>query len=74
MKPLKAEPRRRATTRRFWPTYRSRGDCANTLTYWLRYALAEPRDFSYTAPLRIACHLWGHHSAPCRGIPGHPRR
>ena len=66
--------RAKAVRRRFWFDYRFREDCGNAFTYWLWYALSEPRDFAYTAPRRAACRLFGHHSAACRGIPGRPRR
>ncbi|WP_435610058.1 hypothetical protein [Streptomyces sp. C10-9-1] len=55
------------------PAYRARSDCRSTVTYWLRYALAEPRDLAYAAPRRLACRLLGRHNATCRGRTDHPR-
>lgn len=66
--------RTRFARRRLWFNYRFRTDCKNAATYWLWYALAEPRDFTSAAPGRIACRLFGRHGATCKGIPGHPRR
>jgi hypothetical protein len=66
--------RTRASRRRFWFNYRFREDCRNGAIYWFWYALAEPGDFAYTAPRRLACCLFDRHSAACRGIPDHPRR
>lgn len=60
--------------RRLWFNYRFREDCGSGLTYWLWYALAEPRDFIYTAPRRVACRLFKHHNVTCRGRRDHPRR
>lgn len=57
-----------------WFCYHLRADCGNAFTYWLSYAVAEPRDFTYSAPRRIACRLFGHHNATCRGRPDHPKR
>jgi hypothetical protein len=65
--------RTRAEQRCFWFNYRLRVDCPNAATYWIWYALSEPRDFAYSVPGRIACRLFGHHGAVCRGIPGHSR-
>ncbi|GGU62764.1 hypothetical protein [Streptomyces lavendofoliae] len=59
------------TRRRLWFSYPY--ESMNAVTYWLRYALSEPRDFAYAAPRRLACRFFGHHSAACRGVPGHPR-
>ena len=53
--------------------YLARSDCRSALTYWLRYALGEPRDFAYSAPRRIACRLFGRHNHTCRGLRNHPR-
>lgn len=55
--------------------HRARSDCRSALAYWLRYAFGEPRDFAYSAPRRIACHLFGRHNLTCVGRPApHPRR
>lgn len=56
--------------RRFWFNYPY--ESRNAATYWLRYALAEPRDFLYTALGRITCRL-GRHNTTCRGRADHPR-
>ena len=56
--------------RRFWFNYPY--ESTNVVTYWLRYALAEPIDFVYTVPRRIACRLFGRHNATCRGRVDHP--
>ncbi|MER7967685.1 hypothetical protein ABTX35_01480 [Streptomyces sp. NPDC096080] len=45
------------------------------LTWWLGYALHEPREFTYVAPRRVACRLLGRHNPTCIGRPApHPRR
>lgn len=45
------------------------------LARWIGYALHEPREFIYTAPRRVACHLFGWHNPTCVGRPApHPRR
>jgi hypothetical protein len=60
--------------RTFWFHYRPRAECGNAFAYWLSYAVAEPRDFAYCAPRRIACRLFGHHNATCCGRLDHPKR
>ena len=64
---------RQVSPQRRWK-YRGRSECRNAATYWLRYALTEPRDFAYCAPHRIACRLLGRHNATCQGRLDHPRR
>jgi hypothetical protein len=64
---------RQAPPRRRWE-YRGRSESRNSATYWLRYALTEPRDFAYCAPRRIACRLFKHHNVTCRGRLDHSRR
>ena len=64
---------RRVSERHRWE-YRGRSECRNAVTYWLRYALAEPRDFAYCAPRRIVCRLLGRHNVTCQGRVDHPRR
>ncbi|WP_055526023.1 hypothetical protein [Streptomyces graminilatus] len=45
-----------------------------SLTWWLGYALHQPREFAYVAPRRIACRL-GQHNPTCIGRAApHPRR
>jgi hypothetical protein len=45
------------------------------LAWWIGYALHEPREFTYTAPRRLACRLFGQHNPTCIGRPApHPRR
>lgn len=56
--------------RRWRPTYTS--DRTNLAAYYLRYLLAEPRDFTYCIPRRIACHTLGRHNATCDGNPRCP--
>jgi len=42
---------------------------------WIGYAIHEPREFTYTAPRRLACRLFGRHNPTCIGLPApHPRR
>ena len=53
------------------PTYKPRRDCANTVTYLIRYLIAEPRDAAYALPRRIACRLLRRHNATCDGRPDH---
>lgn len=64
---------RQTPPRRRWE-YRARSECRNTVAYWLRYALTEPRDFVYCSRRRIACRLLGRHNVTCRGRLDHPRR
>lgn len=55
--------------------YHYRGECSTALGYWLRFALTEPREFTYVVPRRIACRLLRRHNVTCRGLPApHPRR
>ncbi|MFE2941027.1 hypothetical protein ACFXKG_18480 [Streptomyces sp. NPDC059255] len=45
------------------------------LSWWLGYALHEPREFAYVTPRRIACRVLGRHNPTCIGRPApHPRR
>jgi hypothetical protein len=53
--------------------YRPRFECRTAFEYWMRIALADPREFAYTAPRRIACRLLRHHNVTCRGRMDHER-
>lgn len=45
------------------------------LSWWIGYALHEPREFAYSAPRRLACRAFGRHNPTCVGRPSpHPRR
>ena len=56
-------------------SYRPRYECRSAALYWLRYALAEPCEFAYLVPRRIACHVFSWHNVTCVGRPApHPRR
>ncbi|MFZ3569431.1 hypothetical protein ACNYS0_20995 [Streptomyces sp. BH034] len=55
--------------------YHYRTECRTAAEYWLRFALAEPHEFAYVVPRRIACRLLGRHNPTCAGRPApHPRR
>lgn len=60
---------------RVLPPRKSRWTARTGLAWWIGYALAEPREFTYVAPRRAACHLFSRHNPTCigRGEP-HPRR
>lgn len=62
-------PRTKPQARRWWFNYPA--GQRNTVKYWVLYALAEPRDFAYYAPRRLACRLFSRHNVTCRGRPDH---